>query len=270
MTSICINAETLCRHNKGLEQLTYALHQISRNACQYEVKEIVILGNDKVEESKILTICAILQYFITPKYLVKEVFRNSINKLPNKVFKKCYKMPIIGKLKDYLQGTKDNREGISIIKNIKRRKRDDGKVIKLNKNEKSTKFIQIGEKEMIEINEDNGIPLGVRVSINIKDKKIVNGEDIWGYVGYNIRIAKDYTSIFTEAGGDGYEKGILVKVGINGNDKPRSDLSKSTGSRIIYCFGCNGKEMEELCDEIVVGYGNRVEDAIVSVLSVIT
>lgn len=225
--SLSIPADVICRHNKNLDQLTHAAYEISRSACMFKVNELILLSKDKTDK-KVIILGALLQFFITPRYLVKETFAKAFNNgtLPKNVFNKAKTMPIIPTLMEYLQPRVNKeckyREGISINKNIlkHRRKNANGKVIKINKNLKTTKFVQVGLDKVIELSNEGsngGIPLNVRVTVDMNDKKIVSVKEAWGssYTGYAIRIAGSIIEIFTEVntdivGEDGYDISVIV------------------------------------------------------------
>lgn len=224
--SLAISAELLCKHNRNLEQLTYAVYQIARNACLYKVAEVVVLGEENKET---ILVGSLFQFFITPRYLVKETFSRSLGSgaLPKNVFNKGKTLPAIPGLLDFLHPAVNKRaryrEGISINKNFlkHRTKTETGKVRKINKNLKTTRHVQVGLDRVVELGPDeDALPLNVRVSVDVEARKVVSVQDAWGdeYTGYSIRVAKDVVEVFTEApiglvGEDGYDMGVLVPAG---------------------------------------------------------
>lgn len=235
--SLCISADSICKYNKNIDQLTHAVYEISRSACMFKISEIILLNNnnkDNKYNKNTLIVASLLQFFITPRYLVKETFSNAFKNgtIPKNIFNKAKTLPLIPTIMEYLQPgiNKDcnYREGISINKNVTkhRRKNADGKVLKIKKSIKTTKFVQIGSDKIMEIKSDNNsnddegsLPLNVRVTVDMKEKKVVGFKEAWGdkYCGYSVRICNDIIGLFTEVntkliGEDGYDMSILVKT----------------------------------------------------------
>jgi predicted SPOUT superfamily RNA methylase MTH1 len=281
--SIAISAEHLCKHNKNLDQLTHAIYMIARNACLFQINEIIILGNKTNEsnEKDTLLVGSLFQFFITPRYLVQETFCKSFQtgKLPKNVFNKAKTMPLIPTIMEYLQPgiNKDIkfREGISINKNILklRSKTANGKVKKLPKNVKTTRFVQIGLNTVLELdNKEDPLPLNVRVSVDMINKKVVSVQEAWKekYCGYVVRAAMGVVEVFTEAPWE-YDIGILIKAGemFSHNNEVENEkldswekVSGKMHSVIVVCPSVTGEE-KELFDQTVGLNKARVEDGAV-------
>lgn len=309
--SICIPADIICKQNKNLEQLTIAAYEIARSASLFKIKEIILLSKDK-ESKEILIFGSILQFFITPRYLVNETFFKLFKDklIPKNIFNKAKKLPILPNLIEFLEPYKINKEirfkeGISINKNInkKRRKNLNGKVIKINKNDKTTKFVQIGTDKLIKIKNDKGLPFNVRVSIDLKEEKVVSFKEAWGskYCGYNIRICSNLIEIFTEVNTkliskDGYDMSLIVKTSNFFNKDKNLDINKKLNEvnkqdlkdkrhLLVFVIGnerldlkLNDKEGEgedeeeedeyEIFDGLIrVPTGSRIEEGVIVALS---
>lgn len=224
--SLCVPAAVVCRHNRNLDQLTHAAYEIARSACMFKVSEVIVLGEGK-EDRNSLVLGSLLQFFITPRYLVQETFAKAFasGQLPRNVFNKAKTLPLVPTLLEYLQPGVNKackyREGISINKNVlkHRRKNASGKVCKVPKAHKTTRFVQVGAGEVLELaGETDGLPLNVRVTVDMAEKKVVGVQEAWGpYTGYVVRLAASVEDVFTEVntalvGEDGYDMSLVART----------------------------------------------------------
>ncbi|KAG7885035.1 hypothetical protein KL938_001292 [Ogataea parapolymorpha] len=254
--TLCIPSSCISRRScKNLEQATFTAYQIARAACTYNVGEIVILdvpeNIEAVESNKIKfeekgtsasdssrLLVALLQFFTTPSYLVKTVFQASVIEY----FKIAKKLPMISTL-PYMQNDAAScfREGISIPKKSVVKKNAEGKVLK-KKKPTTTKFVNIGERKMLELEKE--IPINTRVTVNTKTKRVVSPDDAYGKAGalktfgYHVRVATKFSSLFTEPGyTEGYDRCIYVSSGdYFSNDQPATGLpsyQKETDKRLL-------------------------------------
>ncbi|KAG7894521.1 hypothetical protein KL905_002622 [Ogataea polymorpha] len=254
--TLCIPSSCISRRScKNLEQATFTAYQIARAACTYNVGEIVILdvpetieaeesnkikfeekGISASDSSRILA--ALLQFFTTPSYLVKTVFQASVIEY----FKIAKKLPKISTL-PYMQNAAASsfREGISIPKKSVVKKTAEGKVLK-KKKPTTTKFVNIGDRKMLELEEE--IPINTRVTVNMKTKRVVSPDDAYGKAGalrtfgYHVRVATKLSSVFTEPGyTEGYDRCIYVSSGdYFSNEQPATELpsyQKETDKRLL-------------------------------------
>lgn len=247
--SVCLSADTLYKNSPTLELLTFAVYEIAKTLCFNKITELIILGDEKKQET--LIVSALFQFFITPRYLAKETFEKLENKIPGNLFKKAKKIPVIPNLISLIKPESYKckfREGISINKNLNklRKKNSNGKVMKINKNLKTTDLIKVGKGKCVKINEK--IPLNVRVTVNIETKEIValkearKGE----YHGYHIRIANNVEELFTEPCKeipDGYNYSILCETSIWSNEvytdaaRPDIQVDGSIKHVLVCCVG---------------------------------
>lgn len=236
--SICIPSTVVSGTNGyNLQQATSIAYQIARAATFFSIKEIVILEvpEEKEKSTKIsfededlveknedaLLVANLLQFFITPPYLVKSIFKKHILKK----FKYAYKLP---KISTIPISTK-YKEGISVAKKspkiMKKGKEVKGKKLEV------TKYINIGENEPIKLAKD--IPLNSRVTVDLKEKKLVSLQEAYGKegnlssFGYYVRIVKKFSQIFTESSIEtGYSKTVFINCGdyFNKSDEKLKDL----------------------------------------------
>ncbi|KAG7767753.1 hypothetical protein KL931_003566 [Ogataea haglerorum] len=254
--TLCIPSSCISRRScKNLEQATFTVYQIARAACTYNVGEIVILDvpeNIEPEESKKITfeeksttasdssrlLAALLQFFTTPSYLVKTMFQASVTEY----FKIAKKLPKIPNL-PYMQNEAAScfREGISIPRKSIVKKNAEGKVVK-KKKPATTKYVQTGEREMLELEKE--IPINTRVTVNTKTKRVVSPDEAYGKAGalktfgYHVRVATKFSSLFTEPGyTEGYDRCIYASSGdYFSNEQPVTGLpsyKKETDKRLL-------------------------------------
>ena len=305
--SLCVPVAVVCRHNRNLDQLTHAAYEIARSACMFKVSEVILLGEGK-EDRNSLTLGSLLQFFITPRYLVQETFAKAFasGQLPRNMFNKAKTLPLVPTLMEYLQPgvnkTCQYREGISINKNVlkHRRKNESGKVCKVSKAHKTTRFVQVGAGEVLELaGETEGLPLNVRVTVDMAQKKVVGVQEAWGpYSGYVVRLAGTMVDVFTEVntalvGEDGYDMSLVARTSdffagtktAKSKSKskaeaqmPLREVSKEVAGRknhILVVVTGPGEEKgeDEEAGEIFDGAirvpeGSRVEEGVVIALSV--
>ena len=241
--SICIGTSIISNCN-NLEQITNVLYQVAKSCLIYNVNELVIL-NDNLEEkpfkesqgkkaNKSVIMSTILQYFITPEYLIKSTFKKEYTNL----LKYCMKLPKISTLpfnklinQGDIEVKKDMlnmyREGISVT--MKHPNQN-----KSGKKYEQTKYIQIGESELLELS-NQLIPTNVRVTVNKKTREIVTPEEAYGVnnlnihkdnIGYTIRIVDSIENLYLGCTKkEGYDQSIFINCG---------DIhSKSFGDRIL-------------------------------------
>ncbi|KAK6454917.1 putative RNA methyltransferase [Scheffersomyces xylosifermentans] len=222
--------------NKGGKKLKFNFsdEDIVQTKVADEVKEPEVPSSG-AKDSYLLA--GLLQFFITPPYLVKTIFSpvinpNPINKDILKKFKYAYKLPKITTL-PFMSNNKvyrDFKEGITIPKETPKvvSKKDKSKKVKAEKKISVTKYVNIGEAEPLELNIKREIPVNSRVTVDLKNKSIVSPLQAYGVMGnkssfgYYIRFCKKFSSIFTESSvPDGYTSSVYVHSDdyFNSNDK---------------------------------------------------
>lgn len=243
-------------------------------------QEVVEKGDN---ESNGLLFATLLQFFVTPPYLVKGVFQDSIFKHKFKYAEKLPKLTTLPFMNNN-NVIKDFKEGLSIPKHTPKIKKKNKKVSALKKLQ-VTKYINIGQTKPLELNGAE-IPVNVRVTVDVKNKKVVSPQVAYGVTGtkasfgYFVRYAKSFSSIFTELSfPEGYTESIFVRADDYFNSK-KVDLPKisgtSTGQKLLvvssledlnYIFEGENipgvQNATEMFDgQLEVPEGLRIEDAV--------
>ncbi|CCH46156.1 hypothetical protein BN7_5744 [Wickerhamomyces ciferrii] len=257
--SLCIPTSIINRSNaKNLQQVTNILYQIAKVASIYNVGEIIIMDiqtppdekvnlndvqdpnskkkikfdddNTSTEKAKnevsedAMTIATILQYFVTPPYLTKTLFKKKFfsNFQYAKNFPKLTTLPFMNP-----EVSSKYREGLTVTMGKTTKSQNKSKKSQPLKN---TKFVNIGYDKYLEL-QGQQVPVNVRVTVNTETKKVVSPIEAYeeqvgakSSYGYHVRIAKKFTSIFTESSyPDGYSQSIYINSGdyfIKPNKKP--------------------------------------------------
>lgn len=260
----------------NLQQITNIIYQIAKACTIYKVAEIIVFdvpqsNNDKEDDkltvvvgSKVkfvedepektlanpskksnvngdkvspsLLVASLLQFFITPPYLVKTMFSSHLNSKFKNILPKftyAFKLPKITTL-PFMQNNqvyKDFKEGMIIPRETPLMK-------KKNKKTKSdhkitvSKYVNIGEKEALKLNIKREIPIYSRVTVDLKNKTVVSPLQAYGVVGhkaafgYHVRMASEFNKIFTQSPiSDGYSSTIYVNCDdYFGNNNKISEL----------------------------------------------
>lgn len=223
--AVCIPTSVL-DNCQNLSQKTYVVYQLARTLTLFNVAEVVVLDlkqekqnsiiekddtkKEKKRMSDAMLLASLLQYFVTPPYLIKSVFKKEY--LP--YFKEASKLPRLSAL-PFMRYMEENRyrEGLAI-----RMSKPDPKS---KKEFKQTKYINIGESDALEL-KSQLVPINVRVTVDIIDKKVVAPEEAYGdYVGpkasygYHVRIAKSFADLFM---GPSFPSGYTQTVWCNSGD----------------------------------------------------
>lgn len=281
--SLCICSSCIEPKNcKSLEQVTSTAYQIAKAACTFNVNEIIVLqkphgNNNELEktetnkkidlngakqtqqrkmDSDTILLAGLLQFFVTPPYLVESVFRNSSIDL--KKFNYAKKLPTIPML-PFMQandghGTKKYKEGMTIQNLSKSRKKTaSGKVKKIKKADLMTKYVNVGLKEMLELKE--AVPKGARVTVDMKKHIVVSPYVAYGTsstnnsYGYQVRVATSLEALLGQTPfPDGYDmilysccgeyfattkstdwNDVLSALSING----KNDMTKLVGNILL-------------------------------------
>ncbi|ODV97840.1 hypothetical protein PACTADRAFT_63451 [Pachysolen tannophilus NRRL Y-2460] len=318
--TVCVPSTCISRSNtKNLQQVTHVAYQLARTCTAYNVGEIVVLdipeernhekeqeqpevvsqsskkikfnfddnatitnGNSQkhaISDSAML-LATLLQFFITPPYLRKASFKH--DSLKN--FEYAKKLPKLSNL-PFMSNNKvynNYKEGLTIHKKAFSKKKNNSKL-------EFTKYVNIGEKEALELNGPE-VPVNVRVTVDLKEKKIISPIDAYGIIGakssfgYHVRIAKSFSSVFTESSySDGYSQSVYINCGdyFYNNKVEFKELTFDTQSgNILLIFGKwtdldssfqNDKELisrgiesaKEMIDgELKIVEGCRVEDGV--------
>ena len=189
-------------------------------------------GNDKAngsfDKSKedALLLASLLQFFITPPYLIKTVFLPHLNPHMQDIlhkFKYAYKLPKITTL-PFMQNNevyRDFKEGIIIPREtpkIKAKLKSKKFRVKAPHKVTVSKYVNIGEREALELDISREIPIYLRVTVDLKNKTIVSPQRAYGVVGhessfgYLVRVVDDgFHKVFTKSPVvDGYNCTVFV------------------------------------------------------------
>ncbi|QLL30210.1 hypothetical protein HG536_0A00270 [Torulaspora globosa] len=221
--SLCIPT-TILANCRNLEQITSAVYQVAKAATIFNVGEIVILdlgqkGNRETKHQNSLSdamlIASLLQYFVTPPYLVNTVFKKQYRRY----FKEASKLPRLSSLPFMRHLGQDRgryREGLA----IRMSKPGSGSTAKKGKEFKQTKYISIGKAEPLELKAQL-VPVNVRVTVDTVEHRVVSPQEAYGdfvgaqaSYGYHVRVAKSFGSVFTECAlPNGYSQAIWANSG---------------------------------------------------------
>lgn len=246
-----------------------------------------------------LLLASLLQYFVTPPYLVKSTFKQDM--LKN--FEYAKKLPKISTL-PFMQNNdtfKDFREGLTVAKKQQKREKTSSGKVKKAKNFNTTNLVNIGQSELF-ILEGTEIPPRLRVTVNLKTKKIVSPVEAYGIIGaksafgYNVRVSSSFSSMFTECSfASGFDKSLWVNCGDYFSKESKSqptnevatitpEANKKAATQLLLVLG-KWKDIEEAFEDdksslegvesaglmfdgkLKIPQGIRVEDAAMIALS---
>ncbi|KAL6452009.1 LOW QUALITY PROTEIN: YMR310C putative methyltransferase YMR310C [Candida maltosa Xu316] len=321
--TICIPSTVISSKNAyNLQQITSIVYQIARAACTYKVAEIVVFdvpkdttakeeqkvtssgkvvfgdddepkNNNKKEEDEKpedgLLVASLLQFFITPPYLVKTMFSAHLNKnfkniLPK--FKYAFKLPKITTL-PFMQNNEDFKEGMIIPRETPLIKKKNKKV-KADHKITVSKYVNIGEKEPLKLEIKREIPIYSRVTVDLKNKTIVSPLQAYGVIGhkaafgYHVRMVSEFNKIFTQSPiADGYSSTVFVNAGdyFGKGEVELSEHKESNGNVLMIISSMKElqvafkndtsnvfesiKDVKELFDcKLSIPNGCRIEDAV--------
>ncbi|QLQ77780.1 hypothetical protein HG537_0A00270 [Torulaspora globosa] len=221
--SLCIPT-TILANCRNLEQITSAVYQVAKAATIFNVGEIVILdlGQKSNRENKgpnslsdAMLIASLLQYFVTPPYLVNTVFKKQYRRY----FQEASKLPRLSSLPFMRHLDEDKgryREGLA----IRMTKPGSNSTTKKGKEFKQTKYINIGKAEPLQL-KTQLVPVNVRVTVDTIEHRVVSPQEAYGdfvgaqaSYGYHVRVAKSFGSVFTECAlPNGYSQAIWANSG---------------------------------------------------------
>ncbi|RLV96363.1 putative methyltransferase [Spathaspora sp. JA1] len=268
-------------------------------------KEDVV--TEEEDNDRAMLLASLLQFFITPPYLVKTMFSPTLN--PNfknilTKFKYAFKLPKITTL-PFMNNNeiyKGFKEGIIIPRETPKvhRKNASKKVKAVNKVTVS-KYVNIGESQALELKIQREIPVNSRVTIDLKNKTIVSPLQAYGIqghkaaFGYHVRIIKQFNKLFTECPiPQGYSSSVYVnsddyfgsneKISDLTNDIPQFENSTEKKNNVLLVVG-NYRDLQtsfehdkanlqgvesvgQMFDgKLTIPAGVRIEDAILISLS---
>lgn len=223
----------------------YIAHQIARVAAEFKVQELIVLDipdaietvnydsntnmtstrkkvfdqeDDQPDISPIgkrsMHLALLLQYFVTPPYLLRSIFKSKAHR---RQLRHATKLPKLNSLpfSDDKHTGSIYKEGITIPKKSPRKSKLGGKKsLKL----AVTKYVNIGKDNPLELAAQE-VPINVRVTVDIKQRKIVSPEDAYNFTGskgsfgYYVRCAKNLSAIFVELSVEGgYTETIFINA----------------------------------------------------------
>lgn len=223
--SLCIPVSVI-DNCKNLEQATHVVYQIAKSAVLFNVGEIVVLDLGRAEDvpkeprhrfqmSPVLLVASLLQYFVTPPYLVKSVFKKEYQEC----FKVAAKLPRITALPFMRHLHEDNgryREGLA----VRMQRPAQGARPAKKKAYDQTKYVNVGKGGALELR-GQLVPANVRVTVDLIDRKVVSPAEAYGdfvgaqaSYGFHVRVAKTFADIFTQSPApNGYTQTVWVNSG---------------------------------------------------------
>lgn len=316
--SLCIPSTAIRSSNVcNLAHATTVAYQIARLASIYNITEIVILdiplpvqqnhstslemsgdfGNkktvfdqasstDRANERaqterghEAVLLATLLQYFVTPPYLVKSLFKAN----ERAQLKHATKLPKISAFVISSRLESGNfREGLSIPKRTPKVSAKSKKT-NLQRKLQVTKFVNIGKEKPLVL-DGQDVPVNVRVTVDLAQRKVVSPQVAYGLqgsnvsFGYSVRYAGSISSIYTELSvSGGYTETAFVEADdyFSGNSRdPIPSFAKKDKGTTLLLVGkwldfencaardANISSMMDVIDcEIKVPKSLRVEDA---------
>lgn len=315
--SICIPSSAIrCENSKNLLQATYIAYQISKLATVYKVLELIVLdapdrSSSKIQETdsvgnhgskkrvfaefsaedtktvpdfesdksnEAVLLGSLLQYFITPPYLVKSLFKQR----ERASFKHAAKLPKLTALPFMIENDKKYKEGLTIPKHTPKMSRK-GRHSKPHKKLQVTRFVNIGASKPL-ILEGQDVPVNVRVTVDLSQKKVVSPQVAYkssnktASFAYTVRYSSSISSIYTELGVQGgYTETAFVEADhYHPKDKYQSlpQYYKKDSGNILLLVGnwrdfeacaADDKNLGSISDvvdcKIAMPPGVRIEDA---------
>lgn len=214
---------------RTLAQQTHVAYQLAKAATAFEVGEIVVLEEPVVEtggkkktfgeessgdDEVALLLATLLQSFVTPPYLQKALLARLPFRKHTKHADRLPKLPNLPFMHNN-EVFRDYREGLLVAQH-----RVGGKSNRL-KLVPKTKYVNIGEAELFEL--ATAIPVGVRVTVDLKNKTVVLPTEAYGLAhthtakglfGFSVRVAKHLLDVFAESGyGEQYDRLVYVAAG---------------------------------------------------------
>ncbi|RCK59260.1 hypothetical protein Cantr_07199 [Candida viswanathii] len=316
--SICIPSSVISSKNAyNLEQATNIIYQIAKAATIYKVSEIIVFkssqaptkeepedkgtkkivfneeeepnrsatSTDDPSSNDALLAASLLQFFITPPYLIKSMFSPHLNKKFTNImpkFKHAFKLPRI----TTLDLSKDFKEGMIIPRETPLvRKKSSLKKVKADHKVTVSKYVNIGEPQAMKLDIKREIPIYSRVTVDLRTKTLVSAAKAYGNAGhrgafgYLVRMVEDgdFSKVFTQSAvPEGYSSTVYVNCNdyFGHNKVELPDTESVAGGNILVVFG-NLKDYKQdvqlLFDtKLSIPLGCKVEDAVLIALTKLT
>ncbi|GEQ66887.1 hypothetical protein JCM33374_g550 [Metschnikowia sp. JCM 33374] len=202
--------------DSGNRKIKFGSSNDSQKQEKNQSAESTELSHIGKNENNALLLASFLQFFVTPKYLVRSVFRTNPYL---KKFKYAEKLPKLSTL-PFMNNNgvgNDFKEGFTVSKQAPKIRKKNKKVSAVKKL-KVTKYVNVGDSKLLELSGPE-VPTNVRVTVDVKNKRVVSPELAYGIsgckasFGYHVRLARTVTSVFTESShADGYTESIFVNA----------------------------------------------------------
>lgn len=195
---------------------------VSTTTSTTESKDDAIV-NDEIDDA--LLLASLLQFFITPPYLIKTMFLPRLNPKFSSIlpkFKYAFKLPKIPNL-PFMQNNNVHehyKEGIIIPRATpKIKSKISSKLVPSPHKVTVSKYVNIGESEAMQLEIARELPVYSRVTVDVRNKTIVSAKQAYGVnghklsFGYHVRMVNDvqFNKVFTGSPvADGYNQTIFV------------------------------------------------------------
>ena len=179
--------------------------------------------NDGIDDA--LLLASLLQFFLTPPYLIKTMFLPRLNPKFSSIlpkFKYAFKLPKIPNL-PFMQNNNVHehyKEGIIIPRATpKIKSKTSSKLVSSPHKVTVSKYVNIGESEAMQLEIARELPVYSRVTVDVRNKTIVSAKQAYGVnghklsFGYHVRMVNDvqFNKVFTGSPvADGYSQTIFV------------------------------------------------------------
>lgn len=315
--SLCVPSSTIRRSNVcNLAHATTVAYQIARLSAIYHVNEIVVLDiplsyqiNDSTQsinpgpsessrkivfdqrENNVcqgvmpekgrdaVLLATLLQYFVTPPYLVRSLFKSS----ERLSLKHAVKLPSVRTfVTNSTDDSKNYKEGLTIPKKspmLTKKCKKMGSKRKL----QVTKFVNIGREKPFEL-KGQEVPVNARVTVDLTSGTVVSPQVAYGAAGcnsafgYSVRYANSISAVYTELGvPGGYAETAFVEADdyfLKSPTKVLPKYNKKNAGTTLLLIGkwadfeaCAASDdnissiMDVIDCELVVPRGIRIEDA---------
>lgn len=315
--SLCVPSSAIRPSNAcNLAHATTVAYQIARLSAIYNVNEIVVLDiplSNQIDAAAEATIpgppesskkivfnqpennvsqgimpekghdavllATLLQYFVTPPYLVRSLFKSS----ERLSLKHAVKLPSIRTfITNPTDASKNFKEGLTIPKKTPKLAKKSKKMGSKRKLQ-VTKFVNIGRERPFEL-KGQEVPVNARVTVDLTSGTVVSPQVAYGAAGcnsafgYSVRYANSISAVYTELGvPGGYTETAFVEADDYFLKSPTKAIpkynKKSAGTTLLlvgkwFDFeACAASDdnissiMDVIDCELVVPRGVRIEDA---------
>ncbi|SCU98757.1 LAMI_0F16116g1_1 [Lachancea mirantina] len=204
-----------------------------------------------------LLISSLLQYFVTPPYLTKSVFKKEYMGC----FQYASRLPRVSAL-PFMRHLPDDkgryREGLAITMD----KPGSGRAKKNSKPYGQTKYVNVGAEEALELR-GQLVPANVRVTVDVIDRRVVSPAEAYGdfvgaqaSYGYHVRLAHNFGDVFVASP---FQQGYSQTIWVNSGDfyfNPQTQKSERLNARIVAIEALVRPSEEEIAENDAVTPAN--------------